>query len=278
MKNVLIPYDFSEAAINALNYTKKMFEKTSINIYLLGVYVSNTSKLLSQEKNDAWFNVIDDDIEEELNFLITILKNENKGFKYSGLVVADSLTKAIEKEIVRNEIDIVISGTKGIKNVHENYIGTNTIKIINSVKNTPVLVIPTDYKYDLMKTVVFSTNYKRHFIKKELNFFLKIISIKNANIEVLNLSNEKTFTDKQRKHKVQLRETLQDFSVVYKKLDSNYSEVETIEQYIREKEHALLVLVNHKANFFSRLIEENVVKKSVFHSKIPLLILPEKNE
>jgi len=36
-----------------------------------------------------------------------------------------------------------------------------------------------------------------------------------------------------------------------------------------------LVLINHKYNFFNRLLEENVIKKSAFNSKIPVLILPE---
>nr|WP_299035526.1 universal stress protein [uncultured Tenacibaculum sp.] len=274
MKNILIPYNFSEAAINALNYTKQLFKGVEATIYLLDVYISQPSELLSDEKNDKWFNEMDDEIEDELKYLLEVLNREESSFTYKSLVTSNSLTKAVTKTIEENNIDVVVTGTKGAKSLAETFIGTNTMKMINTV-NCPLIVVPMNYKYKPVHQIVFSTNYKRFYSKKELQFLINLSLIKKSGLEVVNLSEETFLTENQQKNKVKLRELLQGLNVTYKKIDWEGSETQTIEKHIDETQSELLVLLNHKYNFFNRLLEENVIKKSAFHSKIPILILPE---
>ncbi|TYP98876.1 nucleotide-binding universal stress UspA family protein [Tenacibaculum adriaticum] len=276
MKNILIPYDFSETAINALNYTKKLFENHRANIYVLGVYISTPSEILNTEYNDRWFNEIDDSIEDELNYLIEVLNNNKESnLNFSAIVKSESIINAIKSAIKEKQIDLVVTGTKGAHSLVETFIGTNTINMINHINECSILVVPTNYKYKSLHQIVFSTNYKRPFNLKELKTLIELSIIKGCSIEVVNLSVEDFFTDNQRKNKVKLRELFQDLNVDYKKIDWQDSETKTLENHIEEIESELLVLINHKHNFFNRLIEENVIKKSAFHSKIPLLILPE---
>ncbi|REH54675.1 nucleotide-binding universal stress UspA family protein [Tenacibaculum gallaicum] len=275
MKNILIPYNFSEVAINALNYTKQLFKDVEATIYLLDVYISQPSELLSDEENEKWFNEMDNEIEDELKYLIDVLRREDTSFKYDYIVASNSLTKAVTNTIKEKDIDVVITGTKGAKSLTEIFIGTNTMKIINAVNECPILVVPMNYKYKALHQIVFSTNYKRTFTVRELQFLVNLTTIKKSLIEVVNLSEESFLSENQQRNKVKLRELLQELNVVYKKLDWKDSETLTLENHIEETESELLVLINHKYNFFNRLLDENVIKKSAFNSKIPLLILPE---
>ncbi|CAM1346353.1 putative Universal stress protein family protein [Tenacibaculum crassostreae] len=275
MKNILIPYNFSEVAINALNYTKQLFKGVEATIYLLDVYVSQPSELLSEEKNDKWFNEMDDEIENELKYLIEVLNREESSFTFEKLVASNSLTKAVVNAIKDKNIDVVVTGTKGAKSLAETFIGTNTMKMITAINDCPLIVVPMNYKYKPLHQIVFSTNYKRQYSAKELQFLVSLSALKKCLVEVVNLSEESFLTENQQKHKVRLREMLQDLNVVYKKIDWEGSETSTIEKHIDETDSELLVLINHKYNFFNRLLEENVIKKSAFHSKIPILILPE---
>ncbi|MDP2542437.1 MULTISPECIES: universal stress protein [Tenacibaculum] len=275
MKNVLIPYNFSEAAINALNYTKQLFKDVEVTIYLLDVYISQPSELLSDQENEKWFNEMDNEIEDELKYLIEVLRRENTSFNYEYVVESNSLTKAVTKTIEEKSIDIVIAGTKGAKSLAETFIGTNTMKMINVVNRCPILVVPMNYKYKPLHQIVFSTNYKRLFTAKELQFLINLTTIKRCILEVVSLSEENFLSENQQRNKVKLRELLQDVNVTYKKIDWEGSETLTVEKHIKENDSELLVLINHKYNFFNRLLEENVIKKSAFHSKIPMLILPE---
>ncbi|CAM1368646.1 Nucleotide-binding universal stress protein, UspA family [Tenacibaculum sediminilitoris] len=275
MKNILIPYNFSEAAINALNYTKQLFKGVEVTIYLLDVYISQPSELLSDEENEKWFNEMDNEIEDELKYLTDVLRREDTSFNYDYTVASNSLTKAITKTIKEKNIDVVIAGTKGAKSLAETFIGTNTMKMINAVKECPILVVPMHYKYKPVHQIVFSTNYKRSFTVNELQFLMKLSTIKKCMLEVVNLSEENFLSENQQRNKVKLRELLQELNVIYKKLDWKESETLTLENHIEETNSELLVLINHKYNFFNRLLDENVIKKSAFHSKIPILILPE---
>ncbi|MDO6675482.1 universal stress protein [Tenacibaculum sp. 1_MG-2023] len=275
MKNILIPYNFSEAAISALNYTKQLFKGVEATIYLLDVYISQPSELLSDEENEKWFNEMDNEIEDELKYLIDVLRRESTSFKYDYIVASNSLTKAVTNTIKEKDIDVVITGTKGAKSLTETFIGTNTMKIINAVNECPILVVPMNYRYKALHQIVFSTNYKRTFTVRELQFLVNLTTIKKSLIEVVNLSEESFLSENQQRNKVKLRELLQELNVVYKKLDWKDSETLTLENHIEETESELLVLINHKYNFFNRLLDENVIKKSAFNSKIPLLILPE---
>lgn len=275
MKNILIPYDFSETAINTLRYTKELFKGFKLNIYLLNVYISNQSSLLSKEENEKWFNEMDDDIDNELNYLLDILNKEDVSFSYYGIVNSDSLTSATKKAINEKKIDLIISGTKGAKSLTETFIGTNTIKIINTIDNCPILVVPINYKYKPLQQIIFSTNYKRPFNKYEFKALHHLSAFKNCPVEVVNLSEESVLTEKQRTYKLELSEIFKDLEVKYKKLEWIESERITVENHVENTESGLLTLINHKYNFFNRFLEGDIIKKSTFHSKIPLLILPE---
>ena len=275
MKNILIPYDFSEAALNALNYTKKLFEGESVSIFLLDVYIGERSNLLSEEYNEKWFSQMDDDIEDELKYLVDVLNRENKGFKYHAIVDSNTLTNAVKEAINREKIDLVISGTKGAKSLTQTFLGTNTIKIIHAIDNVPVIVVPTNYKYKIIDRIIFSTNYKRDFNSSELEALISFSKMKKSQIEIVNLSVEEALSDSQKKHKNNLQELLQENPTSFKKLDWDDSEANTIQKHIENSNGQLLVLINHHYNFLNKLLTEDVIKKITFSSNIPILILPE---
>ncbi|MGG8496731.1 universal stress protein [Tenacibaculum sp. TC6] len=275
MKDILIPYDFSEVAENALNYVQKFFEDVPVNIFLLSVYVSTPSKMIGERYNEEWFNKIDDSIEEELKKLVTSLNEQDKKHKYHAVIKSDSINNAIKQVVNDKKIDLIVTGTKGVHGLSEIFIGSNTMRMINAIHNCAIMVVPTGYKYKPFQQIVFSTNYKRAFTVEELHVLLGITQLKQSLIEVVNLAGEEFLTEQQLKNKAKLKELLEGFEATYKKLDWQDSETSTIEKYMETSMRELLVLINHKNNFFNRLTEENVIKKSTFHTKTPLLILPE---
>lgn len=277
MNTVLIPFDFSEQSISALQYTKKLFLGLDVTVYLLDVYNSNPSQLISKAESDSWLDEMDNTIEDELQYLTNVLNKEQKDITYKPIVKANNLLKAIQLVIDEYDIDIVITGTKRADSVTEAFIGSKTTKLINTISNTPIILVPISYKYKDFNKIVFSTNYKRPFSKHEIKPLLQISILNDCAIEVVNLSQEKSLTDKQLKHKTQLRKIFSDVdaTVSYLKLDWNDSETKTIKTHLQESKSEMLVLINHKYNFFSRLLDENIIKKSAFQSNVPILVLPE---
>lgn len=275
MKDILIPYDFSEVALNALSYVQDFFKDVPVNIFLLSVYVSTPSKIIGERYNEEWLNEIDNSVEDELKLLVDTLNQKNTVHKFKALVKSNSINNAIKEVVKEKQIDLIVTGTKGVHGVSEIFIGSNTMRMINAVHDCAILVIPRGYVFKPFSEVVFSTNYKKVFTKNEFEVLLAIASLKQLSLEVVNLAAEEFLTEQQQKNKVILKELLQEVSTSYKKLDWQDSETSTIEKYMADSKKELLVLINHQYNFFNRLTEENVIKKSTFHTKTPLLILPE---
>ena len=276
MKNVLIPVDFSDNSINAIDYAEAFFTNTPINFYLLGVYISSPSKLMSDGYNKGWLEKMDDTISEDLDHIVEKYNSKsNLKHKYIAITIADTLINALKKVINDKAINLIVSGTKGASGLREIFIGSNTLKMINHINNCPILVVPNGYKFANIHQIVFSTNYKRKFNLQELKGLIKIAVLHSATIEVVQLISENFLTDTQKSNKADLQSFLEDFEFNFNKLNWDNSETKTIQNHIINTNSELLALINHKHNFFNKLTEENVIKKVSFHSSIPILIMPD---
>ena len=276
MKNVLIPVDFSEISLNTIEYAEEFLKNTPVNFYLLGVYISSSSKLMSDDYNKDWLGKMGNTISEDLNILTEKYNDRSAlNHNYKSITITDSLINGIKKVTKDKFIDIIITGTKGASGLKEIFIGSNTLKMINHIHSCPILVIPSGYKFKGLHQIVFSTNYKRQFNLQEFKSLIKIAVMHEALIEVVQLISEKFLSDIQKKNKIELQGHLEDFEFDFNTLNWEDSETNTIQNHILNTDSELLALINHKHNFFNKLTEENVIKKVSFHSPIPVLILPE---
>jgi len=276
MKNVLIPVDFSDISINTIDYAEAFFKNIPVNFYLLGVYVSSPSTLLSDDYNEDFLSKMDDDVSKDLDQLTKKCNNKSDlKHNYYALTMADSLVNSVKYVVNKKEINLIVSGTKGARGFKETFIGSNTLKMINSVENCPILVVPNAYRFRGIHQIVFSTNYKRRFNIQELKGLIKIAVMHKSLIEVVQLTSEDFLNDIQKRNKLELQGYFEDFEFSINKIDWEDSETITIQNHIQNKDSDLLALIKHKHNFFSRLTEENVIKKVSFYSLIPILILPE---
>ncbi len=276
MKNILIPIDFTPISINALEYAISLFKDFKIEFCLLTIYISKPSKLLGDDYNDEWFGEMDDDASDQMQELVELYnKKSNEYHSFIPIVKSDSIIEAVKKTVESRSIDLVITGTKGVSSIKETFIGSNSLRMINTIDTCPILVVPGSYRYTNLHQIIFSTNYKRTFNNKELKSLIKLGIMKQATIEVVCLSEDAFLTETQKKNKSILEELFESLDINFKKLDWENSETETIQNHTENTKSELLALINHKHNFFHRLTEENVIKKVSFHSKVPLLILPE---
>ncbi|WP_025740836.1 universal stress protein [Aquimarina pacifica] len=277
MKRILVPIDFSDNALNALEYARVLFNNEECAFFLLNVYVSNRSVMLSEEYNDTILGEMSDESEEELDiFLKKIIKNNDQlKHEFRTISVPDTLLKAINSVSVSKKIDYIVMGTKGAKGAKEIFLGSNTVKVINGINKCPVIVVPQNYVPKTPSIVAFSTNFKRAFHQNELAPLIEITSSRGAKINIARIMEEEYLTDKQNANKEILKGLLQHLDYIFCKIDVENSETEALRDFAMQTESDLIALVHHKQNFFQKLVEEDVVDKISFNSPVPLLILPE---
>ncbi|TSE09163.1 universal stress protein [Aquimarina algiphila] len=274
MKQIVVPIDFSDNSNNALQYAKTLFSSEICTFYLLNVYISNPSNLLSKEYNDSILTEMSQESEKNLKILLnkTNKENDNNHHNFEIVSRANTLVNAINHMLNTKKIDFITMGAKGTKGM---FLGSNTVKVINGVENCPLLVVPQSYIPKKPSLIAFSTNFKRTFVKDELNPLIDIALSNHSKINIARIMIEEYLNDYQKVNKETLKVLFKDLDYIFCKIDVETSETNALKEFATQTESDLIALVHHKHNFFQKLMEEDVVDKITFNSPLPLLILPE---
>ncbi|MFD2562847.1 universal stress protein [Aquimarina rubra] len=277
MKQVLIPIDFSDNAYNALNYAKTLFSGHATTFYLLHVYISAPSNLLSTEHNTSILDEMSGNEEQDLKDFLNIAQKENNDDLHSFEIISKigGLVKVMNAVVISNKIDYIVMGTKGAKGSKEVFLGSNAVKVINGIENCPVIVVPQNYIPKPPSLIAFSTNFKRAFVREELTPLVDIAVANNAKINIARIMQEEYLTDRQKENKEILKGLFSDLDYIFCKIDVETSETNALKDFAKHTESDLIALVHHKHNFFQKLLQEDVVDKISFNSPLPLLILSE---
>ncbi|MHA7058766.1 universal stress protein [Aquimarina sp. M1] len=279
MKHILIPIDFSDDAYNALNYAKSLFFSQTTTFYLLHVYLSSSSNLLSSEQHTSILDEMSGEEEQGLKEFVHIAEKENNNdlHYFEGISKIGTLVKAMNAAIISNKIDYIVMGTKGAKGSKEVFLGSNAVNVINGIENCPIIVVPKSFIPKSPSLVSFSTNFKRAFVREELTPLIDIVVTNNAKINIARIMQEEYLTAPQKENKETLKKLFDGLDYIFCKIDVETSETNALKDFAKHTESDLIALIHHKHNFFQKLVEEDVVNKISFNSPLPLLILQEFN-
>ena len=277
MRKIVLPTDFSKNAENAMGYALNLFNDEHCIFYLLHTY---TPIIYSYDFHMSAGNFADDvsemvreNAEKRLANQLKKVSNRHKTEKHSFELVTsfNTLTDELKVFIEKNEIDLIIMGTKGVSGAHEILFGTNTIHVINKVK-CPVLAIPEDYNFKPPVDILFPTDYKIDFDHRHLDI-IKTIALKyKSKIHIVHVSSSE-LNYEQSKNSVTLERLLLEYDDAYETVRDNYIP-EAINSYQHKNNTQLLMMINNKHSFFENLFFKPVISRIGLHLKTPFLVVP----
>ena len=149
MKNILVPTDFSINALNALKYALSLFEEDKCTFYLLNAFQQNeisTHNLFNPDLGETTYEQTKNGSETGLKKLMDdiALKNDNSNHHFELISSYNTLWEAIKQTLENNDISIIIIGTLGETNSKNILFGSNTVKIIDKIKNCQLLLVLPD--------------------------------------------------------------------------------------------------------------------------------------
>ncbi len=259
MKNILIPFDFSEVSKNALKYAIQFAGKDpSLKLNLL--HVSGTP----MEKED----------EEKLK-----QKFQNLILKYKGHVLPEILftlkTGKLINTIVgireNKGVDLVIMGTKGPE-PGENQVTQTSKFVLNA--DLPVLVIPPNYTFQLNKILLALGEAEMHDTST-LNVLLDVSRTWNAEVHVLTISKNKEnpgYSEADERNENTLQYYLENF-YSHHSFSENDDIVQGIDDYIKKNYINMLAIMPNTHSKDSAPSEGKLTQALTLKSNIPLLIL-----
>ncbi|MFS4466790.1 universal stress protein [Maribacter sp. 2210JD10-5] len=281
MKQVLIPTDFSENAWNAIEYALSLFEKEACTFYILNTYtpaITSSRFMAASMEGGLLNNAAHRFSEDGLKTILERIEKEHPNNKHGFKIISsfNLLTDKILETISDFKIDLVITGTKGASGIEEVFMGSNTVRIIKSVKDCPVLVIPQNFTYQKPTEIAFATDFNRFYTLSELQPLLEMAKAFGAVVRIVNVQYEiKKLTELQLFNLSMLRKYLKDVEHYVHTVSELNSVSKTLELFSEELGIHLLAMLNYQHSYMERLTREPIVKRMAFHTQNPLLVIPE---
>ncbi|MEP2279317.1 universal stress protein [Maribacter sp.] len=280
MKKILITTDFSNNAWNAIFTALKIYAEVDCHFYLLHAYEPTPLNLMGSKSQQRLGVIYDSlskysvkELEEVLSYLKT--NHNNPKYKFTTLSKPGNLEDSVEVVLNENDIDILIMGTQGATGAKEVFLGSNTVKVLSLIKSIPILVVPTDFNFQSLKSIFFATDFSAPYKKNLFDSIVELAKLWNTSIEVVHVAIEFDLNDNQEAHKEVLKERLSGFDVKFTNVPFEVNISKSIDMYTEDKDSSFLSILRHQHTFWEKVIGEPVVKKIAFHSKIPVLFLPQ---
>ncbi|WP_066225445.1 universal stress protein [Formosa haliotis] len=251
---ILVPFDFSDTAMNALNYAKQ-FVKLDGNSEIILLHVV--------EENS-------DHAEDRLEAVKANVEKQSLS-KVKALVVNGELQSTILKVEEDEKADIIFMGTSLVN--HEK-LNTNTSTFV-LLADCPVIVIPIDYDNFQIKKIALVIGEDLIHNSKLLDTLLEVARRFDAKVDVLTVKNkdgEYGYTNEDEKNENTISYYLENFYSQHVFIDGP-DIPEGIFKYAKEKEIDLISILprNHAEG---PITSEGALTKALSQvSKIPLLVI-----
>ena len=280
MLKILIPTDFSETAKNAIHYALELFKHQESEFIIMHAYADEVYKN-GMEMDQESFNVFKENtclkaesqLQNEVIEFSELSPNSKHTFTYEACF--GSLVDETNDSVERENIDLVIMGTKGETNNKEISFGSHTLQVIKYIK-CPVLAIPTGYKETSFHTIGFATDYMLPFKKRELRLLSTLAMQLYAVIYMVFISDYKSLSRRQQDNRsfseYCLRENKTDFIQ-----ETGKNITEGINKVLQEQNFDMLVMVNQRHSYLENLLYHSTIEKIGLQIKIPFLVLQNLN-
>ncbi|RDY58654.1 universal stress protein [Flagellimonas nanhaiensis] len=281
MQKILIPTDFSENAWNAIDYAMQLFRDKSCTFYLLNTYtpVIPSSRFMAKMVDGVRIvDAVRDSSELGLQKTVSQIKSKYRNPKHSFETIS-SFNLLVEevKDIVDSfGINLVVTGTKGASGIDEVFMGSNTVRIIKNAKKCPVLAIPQSFEYVTPSEIAFATDFNRFYTVSELSPLLEMAKMFNATIRIVHVQyGIKALSELQQFNLNMLRRYLGEVEHYVHTVSELHSVSQTLEMFSKELDIHLLALLNYQHSYMEKMTREPIIKRTAFHTQIPLLVIPE---
>jgi nucleotide-binding universal stress UspA family protein len=158
MKKILVPTDFSRNATKAVMYAAEIAKRCNATICLLHILEAVTGRIHQPyELHESLEEEIVNNRHNELAILQKSMAISYPDVKIHTEVTKGTVTNTIAEFAGKNEIDLIVMGTKGATGLKEIFMGSVATATIGSTK-IPVLAIPDEYEMEVPDRIIFATN------------------------------------------------------------------------------------------------------------------------
>ena len=276
MRQILIPTDFSENAMNAIKYALELFKYERSEFYFMHAYedeVYNDKALSTRDTFEDVLRVVSKNSQNNLEDLLKIVKEISPNPRHNHNIISAYNSLVDEADIIVDgkNIDVIVMGTRGETNDKKLTFGSHTLQVLKYVQ-CPVLSIPEKFNYAQPKHILFPTNYLIPYKRRDLKLLCEMAIPFRAKIDMLYVTNCDKLSMRQEDNMQFIKDALcnndTSFNIVN---DKNF--IEAINNYIKDNNIDMLVMVNTRHSYLENILFKTAIDILSLNIQIPLLAL-----
>ena len=258
---ILVPYDFSDCAKNALKEALKLCDKHCGEITLMHVLNVMTTPGDLKEAEEQ--------MQRELHE-VSLIENIDGGVIVKKGVPAEEIANTINEE----DYSLCIMGTNKRHGIISELVGTNALKILQNVK-APIIVIPGDKHLRGIHRIALATDFKKLKSNDILTYIRDIARGFNSELHLVNVSEHpEQYSHEEAIEALDLHNFFEDVNHGFFFIKEK-DPVDGISKYVKEKNIDLLALIPRKHTFFNSIFNDSVSEKIALKLSVPLFSLHE---
>jgi nucleotide-binding universal stress UspA family protein len=271
---ILCPIDFSECALNALEYAAKIGEKYKAKLIVFHVLNKQDYQQIAPLDLDGTFQK--EFVEQKLKSLQDAVLKESlpKGLQSCEVVLSEGAivqtTIAFSQKINAN---LIVVGTEGMNEFREQVFGSRSSKMVMQT-DRDILVVPRKAFFKRPRKLVYASDYveeDKAAIKKVVEF----AKFFDSEIDIVHVSSRSRVIDKAL-HKTMVEEIKPSVSydLVNYVLKSFRDDLALgLENYLQLAKGDMLVTLSKKKDFFDQLFSKNLSRKMSYFITKPLWVI-----
>lgn len=277
MKKIIVPVDFSSVSKNAFSFAIEVAKKYQSSITLVHSIHSDFSvaMLEAQIITQPLVERIKAETQKKLDELIDEFKDEQ--ISVDSRISRAGLTPFIKGLVEKDNYDLVVMGTTGCSGLAEILIGSNTEKVVRSVK-CPVISVP-DVAFREINEILIPVHLEeiRSSFLKEIASIQKVFDCHLAFVWVKtphNIENEE-------KVREEFREIIKMFGIKNYtfKIVNNIFPSDGIFLEAEESDADMVAMPTHARKGIAHFFSGSLTEDSINHIKLPVLSFKiDKNE
>lgn len=265
--NFIVPLDFSENSLKALEFAISMANRKQGKITL--VHVVEMAYDFASQSAIALDGVFTES-EQLLKSYIEKYKSLDITMEYE--ILEGNMAINVARIAAEREANLILMGTQGAGGISKTLIGTNAVNMIREA-NCPVLIVPAQANVTQIRKVTLALEFANHeeqFIdwivamSKRWDLALEILHIKTKQgfkEELASIGMEGYLNNKYPGEKI--------------KLHTFYAEnaSDGLQLYMEENSNMILVMCHQHQNLWDQILKKSESIHLAYHTHVPLLIM-----
>jgi len=275
MKKIIVPTDFSFASKDAYLFALQIAEKLNVAVEVVHIYSGsfNTQRPYTVKAGMGRYEALMDD----LKTFVEVEEAGNVAVKTKVSVGYKAIGGATQKNLIKlsDEPDtlLLVMGMTGASISKERIFGSVS-REISEKANCPVLLVPKEINFKGFKNILFASDYdsvEEKFLRQAVDFAkpfkstLHFIHVQEENDWDLNIELE------DRLFKYLFAEGDPKFAFNMATIDAK-TVTKGLNQYIKENDIDLAIMVAHKRNLWERIMQKSITKAMAITTKVPILV------